>query len=93
MYFIMSKGLSKVWSLFHSVLVNSRFHLSFLSIPMATVVETESQILGILLLCNSLSRSFLIGSPGVRRESCERRNEVKDKDYGVLHMFPEYKDG
>lgn len=57
----MSKGLSKVWSLFHSVLVNSCFHLSFPSIPMAAVVETESQILGIWLLfcCHYLTHSLL----------------------------------
>lgn len=54
-----------LWSLFHFLLMNSSFHLSFLIVPMATVVESESKLLGILLLCNSLSRSFLIGSLGL----------------------------
>lgn len=82
--FIMLKGLSRnifkvnhftllllfvpIWSLFHSLLMNFYFHLSFLSIPHGCRRGKWELITWGLLLCNLLCRSFLIGSLGLRRE-------------------------
>lgn len=42
---------------------------------MAALVRSESRLHGILLLCNLSCRSFLIGSLGLRSESCELGNK------------------
>lgn len=89
--FIMLKGLSRnifkvncfillllfvpIWSLFHSLLMNFCFHLSFLSVPHSRSRGEWEPITWSLLLCNLLCRSFLIGSLGLRRESSKLGNK------------------
>lgn len=66
--------------------MDSSFHLSFLIVPTATVVETESRLLGILLLCNSLSGSLLIGCLGLGGGA------VTEALGAILRMHPGQKD-
>lgn len=112
--FIMLKGLSRnifkvnrfillllfvpIWSIFHSLLMNFCFHLSFLRVPHGPSRWKWELITWNLLLCNLLCHSFLIGSLGLRRESCELGNKrclphaprIKGTWCLTLHSFKGY---